>query len=415
MSRSWSRPSRRTVAWLCGAALLGLGACADDSLLGANGQAGSAASGAGGGGGAGGCSSTAPAAPDGLQCADWSCSPVAAPECWQCAPLPWADGASCSSAELPAGMCVAGVCQPVPDPGEPHGTASPPGSYELVLQGNLAGTTLPLTIYLPADAGSFPVVVFHHGFQLGTELYASYGGHWASWGYVVVMPQMPGGLVGGPTHLELKQYLVALLDWIEATGAAVDGPLAGKADVTRIALAGHSLGGKISLLTATDDPRPLAVFGVDPVDASGSPFPVSEVDYPSVTPELMGLITVPLGLLGETTNATCSGIGCQACAPAADNFQQYYQFATSPAQQLEILGASHMSFLDDPNCGLTCSVCPAGSDDPATTRRLTRRYMTAFFNVVLKQEGAYRSYLTGPAMAADVAAALTVTESKNGW
>jgi hypothetical protein len=50
-----------------------------------------------------------------------------------------------------------------------------------------------------------------------------------------------------------------------------------------------------------------------------------------------------------------------------------------------------------------------------TTRRLTRRYMTAFFNVVLKQQDAYRTYLTGPAMDADVAAALTLTQSKNGW
>jgi hypothetical protein len=129
----------------------------------------------------------------------------------------------------------------------------------------------------------------------------------------------------------------------------------------------------------------------------------------------MDLITIPLGLLGETTNATCSGFMCQACAPAEDNFQQYYQYAVSPAQQIEILGANHMSFLDDPNCGLTCSVCDPGTDDPSVTRRLTRRYMTAFFNVVLKQQDGYRYYLTGAGMDADVAAAVTTSESKNGW
>ena len=421
MTMRWSQGWIQMVAALSCAALLGLGACADDSTLsgnGASGHGGEAASGAssaGGGGGEGGCSQLPPPAPDGLVCAEWSCTPVAAPECWQCAAVPAADGTACTSPDVPIGTCAGGVCAPAPDPGDPNGATLPAGSYDLELQGELAGTTLTLTIYLPAGAGPFPVVVFHHGFQLGTELYASYGEHLASWGYVVVMPQMPGGLIGGPTHRDLEHYLQAVLDWIEATGADPNGPLAGKADATHIGLAGHSMGGKISMLTATDDSRPLAVFGIDPVDAAGSPLPSDPADYPSVTPELMDLITIPLGLLGETTNATCSGIMCQACAPAEDNFQQYYQYAVSPAQQIEILGANHMSFLDDPNCGLTCSVCDPGTDDPAITRRLTRRYMTAFFNVVLKQQDAYRYYLTGAGMDADVAAALTTSESKNGW
>ncbi len=228
------------------------------------------------------------------------------------------------------------------------------------------------------------------------------------------MPQMPGGLIGGPTHKELAVYVVQMLDWITTTGAMPGGPLGGAADVTRIGLAGHSMGGKISMLTATQDARVDAVFGIDPVDAAGSPLPVSEEDYPSVTPELMGQIAVPIAVVGETINATCTGLLCQACAPEEDNFHQYYENAAKPAIEIEIIGANHMSFLDDPACGFTCSQCPAGTDDPELTKLLTRRAMTAFFQVVLRQQPAYLDYLTGQKMADDVAAGRVLTAHKNG-
>lgn len=37
------------------------------------------------------------------------------------------------------------------------------------------------------------------------------------------------------------------------------------------------------------------------MDAAGSPMPMSPDDYPSVTPELMPLLTLPIGLVGETS------------------------------------------------------------------------------------------------------------------
>jgi dienelactone hydrolase len=272
--------------------------------------------------------------------------------------------------------------------------------------------TVPVTLYLPDGAGPFPVVVFTHGFMLSPALYASYGDHLASWGYAVVMPELPGSMMAPTTHRELKELLRGLLDWIDAEGDNPSGPFAGRADPTRLGLAGHSMGGKISLLVATEDARPRAVFGVDPLDAAGGPFGGDPVDYPSVTPELMPAIAVPLGLLGETVNATGGTFG-QACAPAEDNFQQYYQHAVSPALEIEVLGANHMSFLDNPDCGLTCSMCSAGTDDPAVTRAVTRRYLTAIFEVFVRGDAAYRPYLDGAAIAADVTAGLITTQHKN--
>jgi predicted dienelactone hydrolase len=361
-----------------------------------------------------GCSASPPAAPSDLDpvCQQWSCTATSAPQCWDCAATPTANGATCTQAGGEAGICMGGSCLPPQDPGNATGVTFTSTTQDVTVA---SGTTVPVTIYLPAAAALAPVVVFHHGFQLDPSQYASYGEHLAGWGYVVVMPKMPGGLIGGPTHRDLADYLEAILDWIEANGATAGGPLQGKADATRIALAGHSMGGKVSMLVASEDARPKAVFGVDPVDAAGSPLATDPTQYPSVTPELMGSIHVPFVALGETTNATCSGIMCQACAPEADNFHQYFTNASSPALEIEVKGANHMSFLDDPNCGMTCSVCPTGTDNTAVTRYLTRRAMTAFFNVQLFGIAAYSDYLTGNYMNAEVADGLVAVATRNGF
>ena len=71
--------------------------------------------------------------------------------------------------------------------------------------------------------------------------------------------------------------------------------------------------------------------------------------------------------------------------------------------------------LEPGNCGLDCSVCPSGTDDPTTTRILTQSYMVAFFNMMLKGESEFATYLTGSEMQSDVDAGLVITQSKNGF
>lgn len=277
---------------------------------------------------------------------------------------------------------------------------------------DIGGESIDLTIHLPVGDGPYPIVVFHHGFLLGPDQYASYGAHLASHGYVVVMPAMPGSAFDSPTHVELSDLVVGVLDWIEDD---VDGGTIGdRGDPGTLALAGHSLGGKISLLTASRDARPVAVFGVDPVD-SAPPFTNDPEAYPSVAPELMPDVAVPVGLLGETVDSMGGGGFGMACAPAEENFQQYYMAAASPVVEVEIVGADHMDFLDDPDCGFTCSACGPGSTDEATVRMYTRRYMTAFFDLYLKGVGASRTWLAGTKMDADVATGDVVSRSKNGF
>ena len=264
------------------------------------------------------------------------------------------------------------------------------------------------TVYLPVGAGPFPIIVLTHGFQLSPDEYVSYGEHLASWGYVTVLPQFPGNLFSSPTHTELKNSLADLLDWLESSPSA----LGGIENPSQLGLAGHSLGGKVALLLATEDARPDAVFAIDPVD-SGPPNGGDATDYPSVAPELMGNIDVPVVLLGELQNSVSGGFG-PACAPAGENFQSFYGAATSPAMEVEVVGASHMSFLDNPSC-LFCLVCPAGTDDHLVTKALTRELMTAFFEAELGEEDWAGAWLGGTELDGLETSGLIAAQSKNGF
>ncbi|MCC7072358.1 MAG: hypothetical protein IT383_13600 [Deltaproteobacteria bacterium] len=302
--------------------------------------------------------------------------------------------------------------------GDPACSASPPedpGTVTVEQQDHeleVEGRTLALTLLLPEQAGAAAVVVLHPGFQLGSADYRSYGEHLASHGVAAVLLDPPYALFGGPTHVELASMVSAILDWLEDESSG--GALAGRVDAARVVLAGHSLGGKIALLTATRDARPRGVFAIDPVDAAGGPGASPSADNPSVTPELMPLVNVPVALVGETVNATCTGLFCQPCAPEAESFARYYEAAAGPAWQAEVLGANHMSFLDDPACGFTCNACGAGTDDPVQTRRLTRRWLTAFV-AHLDGDACARAWLAGAPMDAEVARGAVLTEQKQGF
>jgi pimeloyl-ACP methyl ester carboxylesterase len=288
-----------------------------------------------------------------------------------------------------------------------------PYTYTYFENSDVAG--VPLSVYVPDVEGSLEVVVFSHGFQLTPDRYEIYGEHLASWGYIVVMPALPGSLFSPTSHSTLSGYVKSVLDWIDESSSNSTHPLYGLANPDKIALAGHSMGGKVSLLTATSDSRVRAVFGIDPVDTPGGPLSSPSPENPSVTPELMSQISVPLVLLGETTNAKGGGLFSPACAPEDDNFHQYFIHTTSPALEIEMVGANHMSFIDQTDCGLTCSACPSGSDDVQVTKQRTAQYMTAFFHRALRGESGYNSYLTGDAMNADVAAGLVKIATRNGF
>ncbi|MCS6797286.1 MAG: hypothetical protein NZ898_01935 [Myxococcota bacterium] len=246
---------------------------------------------------------------------------------------------------------------------------------------------IPVAAHTPGGVDRAPLVVFLPGFQLTSADYLSTVEHLATHGFVVLRADPPASLVS-VDHVQMAADVRAVVGWaLEA-----DGLLAGRVDPDRVGLAGHSLGGKVAAMAAAEDPRIGAVFGIDPVNA-GNPITGFTPSLPDILPEVVATLDMPVGFVGETTNA--EGFG-QPCAPRDGNFQQFYAAATGApwAASWEIAGADHMDFPD--RCGLLCGACTPGTADPARVRAITRTLATAFFRRHLLGQSAMEDWLTGP-------------------
>ena len=249
--------------------------------------------------------------------------------------------------------------------------------------------TTPVTVHTPdVPAASAPLVLMMPGFQLNASNYTGTATYLASHGFVVVQADPSAGFVGSD-HPAMAMDVMAVLDWALSAG----GPAA--FDRTNVGATGHSLGGKIATFTATMDPRIDALFGIDPVDGGGpgGPSPTT----PDIVPSLVGGLTIPVGFLGETLDGTG---GFMPCAPAAQNYTQFYEGCAAAvwAAEWTVPGANHVSFLDgDSLAGAFCQRATAPREVVLTQTRTT---LVAFFRRHLRAESAMEAYLTGGSVAA---------------
>lgn len=242
------------------------------------------------------------------------------------------------------------------------------------IPGKTAGRTLSSTVFVPSTPGPHALVVVSPGFQMARAQYTSYARHLATWGFVAVLTDYADSGFSAD-HNKLAADVPAVIDWALAQTALA-------ADATKIAVTGHSLGGKISVYAASLDPRIKAVVAWDPVDSNS----------PSVAPEKMSGMTAAIAVVGETTNATG---GFMPCAPTADNFQTFYAASPSPALAMTISGADHMDWVDDPTCTF-CTLCTAGSAPNDRARTASRRLDVAWLRRQLFADTAMDPWLTSP-------------------
>jgi hypothetical protein len=294
---------------------------------------------------------------------------------------------------------------PPADPGNPgpYGV----GEWQTTFHDPSANAEKPLRVFYPsADDGATiddadgprPLIVFGPGFSAPMNIYLSYGRHLASYGYVVIHRNNTV-----LSHVALAATTSAIIDWAEDQEAQAGSLFHGKLDFDRVGTSGHSMGGKISLLTAYNDDRVKASATIDPVDMN----PLPTADYPSVTPELMPDIQIPTLLIGSSNGGMC--------APVGENYHQYFLYANPPSIEIEVLHSGHVTFCDLPDAVITGAalICPTGgAQDYELIRELARRYVTAFYKIVFDGEASYGYYLTGQGMAQDVADGLVLTDSK---
>jgi dienelactone hydrolase len=233
----------------------------------------------------------------------------------------------------------------------------------------------PLTTPATGDpAARFPLIVFNHGFLLRGDVYRLTGEHLASHGFVVALPTYPMSFFN-LNHVALALDARYIIDHCLALDANPKSALYGVVDESAIGASGHSLGGKISLLEATTDSRVRAIAALDPVDGGG-PVAADPIAYPSVAPERMNDIHVPLLLVGAELGRVTHFF--TPCAPENDNYQRFYEAAHSPAIEITQLGAGHAQYVD-PGAESALAACAPGTASSEWVRSSSAAYLTAFF------------------------------------
>ena len=141
--------------------------------------------------------------------------------------------------------------------------------------------TLDTTVLYPvgAEAGTtFPVLVFGHGLGANPKRYIDLLRPIASAGYIVVAPTFPlsnSATAGGATVTDEPQQpgdLRFAMDQVVALGAQPGNPLTGIVDGTRLAAAGHSLGGITTLDYAYGSGFDRRLRAAIPISAILNPF-----------------------------------------------------------------------------------------------------------------------------------------------
>ncbi len=211
-------------------------------------------------------------------------------------------------------------------------------------------------------------------------------------------------------ELSEAQSRTASFDWLDLRTADIiftldqvevldSGPLAGRIDLEKIGLLGHSLGGAASAAVCREDSRCKAAAVIDgtmigeyPRDAAGGsmleePFPAPLINFYN----------------GDTFHATSEHLGYESNLYAAEH-------AAGPAYNVVVNGAQHLNFTDLParapvlakllGQAMTVNGGTAGAIAQARCTEILNRYLVAFFDQELLGKSA--PLLSGEAVYAEV-------------
>jgi predicted dienelactone hydrolase len=249
-----------------------------------------------------------------------------------------------------------------------------------------------LRISYPTSTGVFPLIVFFHGALCSGDGYAALADHWASHGYVVILPSHSGsgrrGSVDSDQRNKIFREQVAdmssILDSLDAIEARVE-PLRNAVDSTRVAAAGHSMGALIATI----------VSGLTRLESDGSHLSLRDDRYDvavllsgpgplPLTPEdAWESVTVPtLVTTGTRDHANRGGEG------ATWEWRLGAFRLTPPGDKYGLVIDQADHFLG----GLICTERAEGSPDDEAFA-IVKSISTAFLDVYLKQDATARTYL----------------------
>lgn len=273
---------------------------------------------------------------------------------------------------------------------------------------------LPVRIYLPTNTAPVPVVLFSHGLGGNREGSKFLGEHWAARGYVAVFLQHPGSddavwknterkdrMKSMNQAASLDNFLLrvadvpAVLNELEKWNSQTNHPLAGRLDLKKIGMSGHSFG---AVTTEAVSGQALPLGGQKFTDAriqAAIAFSPSSPKRGSAA-QAFGSVKIPWLLMTGTKDVSLIGD-----ADVKSRLAVYPNLKGAPKYEVVLNNAEHSIFTDRPLPG----------DQPQRNpnhHRVILAVSTAFWDAYLKQDAAALAWVNSQLPR-------TVMETKDQW
>ena len=201
---------------------------------------------------------------------------------------------------------------------------------EIYYPATSAGTSTPVA------SGTYPVIVFGHGFAMTWDAYSNIWEHYVPRGYIMAFVRTESSLFPSPSHgdfgLDLKLVAQKMLD-LQTTNALFQNHI-----YPKVGIMGHSMGGGASFLAANNNTSIHALIGLAPAETNPSAIAAApNVQVPSivfsgssdgVTPPAQHHIPMYDGVT-STCKSFVSIIGGAHCYFANTNFNCDFGESTS--------------------------------------------------------------------------------------
>ncbi len=277
-----------------------------------------------------------------------------------------------------------------------------PAHVDLTVHDAARNRDIPVRVYLPANTAPEPVVLFSHGLGGSRAGSVFLGEHWAARGYVAVFLQHPGSddsvWKDEPVRERMRamnqaasldnfllrvQDVPAVLNQFEIWNAAKTNQLAGRLDLKKVGMSGHSFG---AVTTEAVSGETLPVGGqpfTDPRIRAAIAFSPSSPKTGGAE-KAFGSVKIPWMLMTGTKDVAPIGD-----TDVASRLAVYPALHGAPKYEVVLYNAEHSAFTDRPL---------PGDREPRNPNhhRVILALSTAFWDAYLRGDAGALAWLNGP-------------------
>uniref|UniRef100_A0A5B6ZEE5 Putative chlorophyllase-1 n=2 Tax=Davidia involucrata TaxID=16924 RepID=A0A5B6ZEE5_DAVIN len=259
----------------------------------------------------------------------------------------------------------------------------------------------PLLIMSPSIQGTYPVLLFLHGTCLRNTYYTQLLQQISSHGNIVVAPQLyvVSLFCSGTEEIKLAAEVT---NWL-SPGLETVLPENVRPDLLKLALAGHSRGGKAAFALALGHAETFlrfsALLGIDPVAGTSI--------YCQLAPKILTYVPrsfnldIPVTVIGTGLGSQQKNCLMPPCAPNGVNHAEFFTECKPPnCYYFLAKHYGHMDMLDDAVAAKGGCLCKSGDNCKDKMRKCVGGLVVAFLNAYLGSDfDALKAIVGDPAIA----------------